>query len=136
MTNRFKFLCGNFGNKKFIYATKFGEHPWHYFNDEHTIITQHDSLPSELEDVITTFKTVRTVEIWLDDDQVKNYYDNRKFIFKNRDLKTFTKSTNRPKTQNMKTTRKLIFNSLETSPLLFLEEYEKCSDLKTDRDNV
>lgn len=44
------------------------------------------------------------------------------------------KSKNSTTVQN--TTRHLKFNSQETNPLSFLKEFEKCTDLKTDRDKL
>lgn len=90
MQQKFKFLCWNFNNRKFIFATKFNHHPWYYFEERHTIIFQHDSLPAKLEEVIATFEGKRTVEIILNEIQVQNYYINGKFIFKDTELKTCT----------------------------------------------
>lgn len=88
MLQKFRLLCGLFRNEKFIYAIKFGRHPWHYFDPNHRIFSEHNSLPAELEEQITTFTKVRSVEISLDEEQSKQYYDNGKFIFKNTELKT------------------------------------------------
>lgn len=132
MSQKFRFLCGNFRNENIIYAVKFSKHRWHYFDDIHRNITEHDSLPSGLGETIATFKKVRSVEIELDEGDVKRYYDDGKFIFKNTELKTFKKPTSTQK----KETRKLKFDSLEMNPLLFLEKYEECDDVKTDREKL
>lgn len=38
--------------------------------------------------------------------------------------------------KNGKSTRELTFNSGETNPLLFLTEFQKCSDIETDQDKT
>lgn len=90
MTQAFQFLCGNYNNMNFVFATKFGDHPWHYFEERHSISHEHDSLPPNLNAAIKHFKRPRQIDIFLNEEQMKNYYDNGKFIFKNTELQTCT----------------------------------------------
>lgn len=47
------------------------------------------------------------------------------------------KSTeNRPTKQKTKTTRDITFDAGVTNPLLFLAEFEKCDDVKTEHDKT
>lgn len=88
MKQTFLFLCGNFERINFIYATKFNEHPWHYFEEVDSISSVHDSLPAVLDTVISKLDKVRTIKVPLDEEQAKNYYGNFKFIFKGKELET------------------------------------------------
>lgn len=88
MKQKFYFLCGNFERKHFIYAIKYAEHPWHYFEEQDSISSVHGSLPAILDSLIGTLDKVRTIQVPLDEQQTRIYYDNGKFIFKNRELKT------------------------------------------------
>lgn len=88
MPQKFEFLVQNSNNRNFIYAIKFDHHPWHYFEDDHSIISQHQSLPHGLEHLIELSKELRTIEFILNDEQIKNYYQNGSFIFKKIKLKT------------------------------------------------
>lgn len=54
MPQKFRFLCENFNNQSNIYATKFGKHPWHYFEDQHCMISLHESLPVSLKNLVKT----------------------------------------------------------------------------------
>lgn len=71
-----------------ILLIKFDQHQWHYFEEEDSIISQHQSLPRGLEHLIESSKEMRTIELILNEEQVKNYYRNGNFVFKNIKLKT------------------------------------------------
>lgn len=86
--HKFNFLCGNVRKDNVIYATKFGQHPWHFFEQRHWMISEHHSLPAQLGEQISSLQKVRSIEIGLSDEQAQHYYDNGKFVFKNTELKT------------------------------------------------
>lgn len=88
MPQNYRFLCGNFFGQAFIYAVKFDQYPWHYFDEEDTSSSKHGSLPVELENVIKSLSKVKTVELALSEEQAKNYFENGKFVFNNKELKT------------------------------------------------
>lgn len=88
MSQKFRFLCENFNNQSNIYATKFGQHPWHYFEDQHCMISLHESLPASLKNLVKTIKKLETIEVILNEDQANLYFEDGKFIFENTELKT------------------------------------------------
>ncbi len=88
MKQKFYFLCGNFEKRNFIYATKFGQYEWHYFEEADTLSSAHGSLPQVLDALIGTLKAVKCIEVPLDELQSTKYYDDGKFIFNNKELKT------------------------------------------------
>lgn len=90
MAQAFQFLCGNYNDINFVFATKFGDHAWHYFDEQHSLSLEHDTLHKNLNAVIKHFKKPRTIEILLNEAQARNYFDNGKFTFKNTDLQTCT----------------------------------------------
>lgn len=85
---KFSFLCGNFYNKNFIYAIKFGSHPWHYFSEIDSISSEHVSLPASIDSLISKMDKVSSIDVNLNEEQSRNYYFDGKFIFKNKELKT------------------------------------------------
>lgn len=85
---KFSFLCGNFYKKNFIYAIKFGSHPWHYFNEIDSISSEHGSLPASMDSLISKMDKVSSIDVNLNEEQTRNYYVDGKFIFKNNELKT------------------------------------------------
>ncbi len=92
MKQKFSFLCGNADNIKYIFGVKFGAHPWHYFEEIDSILSEHGSLPSELDDLVGSLKQNRSIDVELNEDQAQNYFKNEKFVFKNIELKTRTSS--------------------------------------------
>lgn len=88
MKQKFLFLCGNFEKINCIYAIKFTKQPWHYFEEVDSVSAVHDSLPPNVDVLISTLHKVRTIEVLLDEEQTKNYYNNGKLIFKGKELKT------------------------------------------------
>lgn len=87
MPGKFKFLCGQFEKVNYIYAIKFDQHSWHYFEEMDSIASEHKSLPIALGE-FASLKKVTTIEVTLNDEVIKNYYRNDEFIFKNKPLKT------------------------------------------------
>lgn len=87
---KFSFLCGTFEKQNFIYAVKFANHPWHYFEENDSISSQHDSLPASIDAMISSLDKVKSIDLNLNEEQRKDYYndDNGKFIFQNKELKT------------------------------------------------
>lgn len=87
---KFEFLCGTFNKQVFIYGLKFGDHPWHYFDDLDCIRSEHSSLPRSIDIAIRRMSaaTVGTVTLDLDNMQAGLYFQDGKFVFKNKELKT------------------------------------------------
>lgn len=88
MTEKIKFLCGNFEDDNFIYGIKFGEYEWHYFEMKDTLASEHNLLPDRLHFLIGTLEDVKTLEVSLSVDTLKHYFSEGKFIFKSKELKT------------------------------------------------
>lgn len=88
MKQKFHFLCGNYENLNYIYATKFGEHDWHYFENADTHLSVHKLLPQVLDSLVGKLKSVKSIEVLLDEVQSINYYRDGKFIFNNKELET------------------------------------------------
>lgn len=88
MKETFHFLCGKFGGLHFIYGIKNVIEPWHYFEEQDSLISAHESLPALLDTVIGTLDKVRTIKVPLFEHQWSDYYRNKKFIFKDKELKT------------------------------------------------
>lgn len=87
---KFYFLCGNFAKINFIYAIKNAGEPWRYFEEQDSLSSVHGFLSRVLDALISTMliNKIKTVEVPLDEHQWMNYYDNEKFIYKTRELKT------------------------------------------------
>ena len=54
MTEKIKFLCGNFESDNLIYGISFGEYDWHYFEMKDTLASEHSLLPDRLHFLICT----------------------------------------------------------------------------------
>lgn len=86
--NEFTFLCGNFDRKNFVYAIKSKESEWYYFEEKYSIIDAHKPLMTNLEDKISVLNKIQSIVIALSSDQVINYFNDGKFIFKGKELRT------------------------------------------------
>lgn len=86
---KFTFLCGKFAQKKSIYAVKFGDHPYYYFNESDTATSQHDTLPGSIDFFIDKSDKdgLMPIELNLTEEQSRSYYLDGQFIFKNRELR-------------------------------------------------
>ncbi len=82
------FLCGNYLEMNFIYAIKnLGD--WHYFEEEDSLFDVHVSLPPNLVNKIGLLvNKVKPISLTLDADQLANYVQDDKFVFKGKELKT------------------------------------------------
>ncbi|KAJ6642899.1 hypothetical protein Bhyg_07855 [Pseudolycoriella hygida] len=136
---KFFFLCGP---PNFVYAVKFDKHEWHYFDVLDSIIARHRSLPSSVNSLIGGLSKVKSVSVNLNDDQSKNYFYDGKFVFEDKELMTFMdlgdnqpQEYNKLKPSELKSTH-LVFISGETNPLLFINQFEKCIDVKADKDKM
>lgn len=91
---KYEFLCGRFSKQYFIYGIKFGDHPWHYFDDQDSVRSEHLSLPKSIDTAIRRMNadTVGTVTLLLDNIQAGLYFKDGKFVFKDKDLKTCNKT--------------------------------------------
>lgn len=85
---KFSFLCGSFEKQNYVYGVKFDKHPWHYFDERDSIRAQHGSLPSSVDESIRRSNGVKTIYVHLNETQSRIYFENGKFIFKNKELKT------------------------------------------------
>ncbi len=82
------FLCGNYNNENYVYAIKKDESDWYYFEEKHSLLDSHIFLPSSLKDKISHLKTVTTVTISLNAEQLLHYVNEGKFVFMGRELAT------------------------------------------------
>lgn len=114
-----------------------------------------------MDSLISTLDKVKSIDVTLDEEQSKIYYNNGKFIFNNKELKTCQSFSflvlycaliiqfipdmelinkhiqHQPKSShNQPKSSQLVFISGETNPLVFLKEFEKCRDSKTDKDKM
>lgn len=87
MKDKFSFLCGTFEKKNYIYAVKFANHPWHYFEMQDSYSCKHQSLPASMDSLISQLNKVGSITLQLDV-QIQNYYKDDKFVFNNKELKT------------------------------------------------
>lgn len=157
----FSFLCGAFEKQNFVYGVKFEKHPWHYFDELDSRRAEHGSLPASVDETIRRLDGVKTIYLQLNEEQSRNYFENGKFIFKNKELKTRNAylnylirisdltiqfnleltiageelGTGTSKSID-KSTKRLVFISGQTNPSLFVNEFEKCSDVKSDKDKM
>lgn len=81
----FVFLCGK-GN--FIYGVTVSNHPWYYFEEIDSISSEHDSLPPKMLASISKMQDVRQIAVNLNATQSRKYFENGKFMFKNKPLNT------------------------------------------------
>ncbi len=88
MSEKVKFLCVNYQGTNFIFGIKFSDHPWHYFDEKHTLASEHNLLPEYVHNLIGTLQKPRTIVVHLIAEQLQHYYTDGKFIFKNNELKT------------------------------------------------
>lgn len=86
MVKKLQFLCGNDGKKLFVYGVRCPMGPFYYFDKLDSILSAHVTLPAELGSIVTSRKKV--IEVELNEEQLKNYWKNEKFVFKNKALKT------------------------------------------------
>lgn len=88
--HKFEFLCGSFDKRSFVYGVKFGDHNWHYFDDNDSIRSEHSSLSGSIDSAIRRMGTdkVGTVTLYLNNLEARLYFDDGKFKFKNKELKT------------------------------------------------
>lgn len=85
----FDFLCGNYLDMNFIYAIKNDLSDWHYFEEEDSLLDVHVSLPPNLVNEIGQLvNTVKTISLTLNADELANYVQDEKFVFKGKELKT------------------------------------------------
>lgn len=84
------FLCGNFNKICFVYAIKNDLSDWHYFAEVDSFVDVHDSLPIDLTDKISQLKTntVKPIALTLTSEQLLNYVNDGKFVFKGKELNT------------------------------------------------
>lgn len=152
---KLSFLCGYFENSCFIYGVK-DKSDWHYFKDEDAIIDEHSSLPADLENRIKKLRGVETISITLEASQVAHYIDNDKFVFKGKELETckffvldmpnhflimifpiiVLRISTRSNPKKGSSTDDLVFIEGQTNPSFFLDRFERCYDVKTDRDKL
>ncbi|KAJ6624806.1 hypothetical protein Bhyg_03722 [Pseudolycoriella hygida] len=107
-------------------------------------MTEHECIPDKFAEIIAKYKKVNSIEVLLNDEQVKLYYHDGKFIFKNVELGTritfgsfdFKSPVNEGIKRNGKKTKNIVFMSGITNPVRFLAQFEKCDDMKTDRDKL
>lgn len=85
---KFTFLCRTYERRNFIIGVKFANHPWHYFDELDALSSEHGSLPASMDSLISRLDKVKPIYLNLDEDQSRNYFNNGKFIFKNKELKT------------------------------------------------
>lgn len=90
MSQKCFFLCGNFQNMSFIYGVKVEKGDFYYFDEVDSIIGAHGSLPADLENRIRQLQnnTLKPISISLDTNQLANYMNNDRFIFKGKELMT------------------------------------------------
>ncbi len=95
MDKIFYFQCGNFEGRNFIYAVKFAENPWYYFDQIDSLSSGHDSLPAELNSAISALDiaTLKTIKVSLNEEQARIYHVDGKFMFRNKELRTCKTST-------------------------------------------
>ncbi|KAJ6642671.1 RNA-directed DNA polymerase from mobile element jockey [Pseudolycoriella hygida] len=138
--NFFSFLCGN---RKFILAVKLPKYPWHYIEEADSIVSRHVSLPKSMETLVTGLDDIKSITICLNEEASKNYFRNGKFIFNGKELNTYLQINGKDlqetgkeimKKEDAKTTKRLLFISGQTNPLLFLNDFEKCVDTKNEKD--
>ncbi|KAJ6639423.1 hypothetical protein Bhyg_12167, partial [Pseudolycoriella hygida] len=121
------FLCGNFNNICYLYAIKNDQSDWCHFAERDSDVDVHVSLPTSLKDQIK---------------QLHNYVNEGKFVFKGKELNTFIqlsgKTTNRRSIERAKSksTHDITFEVGKTNPATFLRDFEKCCDVKTDKDKL
>ncbi|KAJ6639456.1 hypothetical protein Bhyg_12201 [Pseudolycoriella hygida] len=96
----------------------------------------HHSLPSGLKNLIKELRNVETIPISLDASQLANYMINDKFFFKGKELETFLRISRRPNPKKGLSSYDLKFIDGESNPLIFLDRFEKCVDVKTDKDKL
>lgn len=159
------FLCGSFYKIDFIYAIKNDLSDWYYFKEEDSLLDEHVSLPPNLINEISRLKKLTPIAVTLNPDQIVNYVNNGKFIFKGKELTTcklclrnqilvsyfkFSRSgielsgitashrekSNPRKKGKSKSTDDLVFEAGKTNPAIFLKEFEKCYDVKTEKDKL
>src|ERR1700744_1616428 len=82
------FLCGHFLKRNFIYAIKSDQSDWYYFKEIDSLFPAHVSLPPNLENQISQLNGLKPIAFTLDADQIVNYINNGKFVFKGEELKT------------------------------------------------
>ncbi|KAJ6647756.1 hypothetical protein Bhyg_02979 [Pseudolycoriella hygida] len=138
------FLCGNFNNICYLYAIKNDQSDWRYFAERDSDVDVHFSLPTSLKDQISRLKTntVKSIALTLTEEQLHNYVNEGKFVFKGKELNTFIqlsgKTTNRRSIERAKSksTHDITFEVGKTNPATFLRDFEKCCDVKTDKDKL
>lgn len=155
MNTKFHFLCGNFSDYNFIYAIKFGSHPWHYFDATDAISSVHGALSKELDSTIATLDGMSTIEVPLDNALSRIYFNSGKFIFKSKILKTFRQLIDTQKSEGSSSTvpepskkessgekkkakvlDQMAFIYGQTNPITFLNEFERCKEFKNERDKM
>ncbi|KAJ6648118.1 hypothetical protein Bhyg_03343 [Pseudolycoriella hygida] len=101
-------------------------------------IAQHRSLPTSM----NSLAKVKSVNLNLNDEQSRNYFEDGKFVFEDKQLMTYMDlGDSQPsdyitlKPSELMSTH-LIFVSGETNPLLFINNFEKCIDIKTEKDKM
>lgn len=129
---RLLFLCGRFERMNFIYGVKLCEGDWYYFEDEDTIIDAHGSLPADLENGITQLSSgVHPIPITLDNNHLTN---NHHFTIRHA-TEIYSRGSTSTKNKS-RSTDDLVFMIGKTNPAIFLFEFEKCSDVKIDKDKL
>ncbi len=88
MTEKVKFLCGNYKGTNFIYGVTFADYDWYYFEEQDTISSDHKTLPDRVHFSISALSKATTIEIQLNPEQLRHYFRDGKFIYKNKELKT------------------------------------------------
>ncbi|KAJ6634109.1 hypothetical protein Bhyg_17618 [Pseudolycoriella hygida] len=143
------FLCGNYENTNYVYAIRSDSSNWHYFEEGDASLDVHVSLPPNfLSQVSRLINKLKPITLTLNADQIFNYVKNGKFVFKGRELKTFIqlsgitarqsdhRNESNPAKKQSGSTHDLVFKVGETNPANFLNIFEKCSDVKTDKEKL
>lgn len=86
MTENVKFLCGNYKGINLIYGIRFSDYCWNYFDEQDSHASEHTLLPERVHNLIGTLEKPKSIEVPLSDDQLKCYFTDGKFIFKNKEL--------------------------------------------------
>lgn len=83
------FLCGNYLGTNYVYAIKKNHTDWHYFEEKDSSFDVHCSLPSNLENQISQLvNKTKPIRLTLNADQLRNYVQADKFVFKGKELTT------------------------------------------------